>query len=170
MSDAPQLDPTARRASRRIVAAQTASKLGDVLVDAKTVLTWLMTSVGAPAALIGVLVPIRESGSMLPQLWLTGIVRRFGRRKWAYFVGAVGQAVAVSSARLSRLEAPSRVVTLLTDGRDNSQGLSPAQAAETAGRLAARIKRQAPGVARLVDSLAKIARARAEVDDEGRGF
>ena len=103
MSDAPQLDPTARRASRRIVAAQTASKLGDVLVDAKTVLTWLMTSVGAPAALIGVLVPIRESGSMLPQLWLTGLVRRFGRRKWAYFVGAVGQAVACVAMALAAL-------------------------------------------------------------------
>ena len=94
MSDVPQLDLAARRASRRIVAAQTASKLGDVLVDAKTVLTWLMTSVGAPAALIGALVPIRESGSMLPQLWLARLVRRFGRRKWAYVAGAVGQALA----------------------------------------------------------------------------
>ncbi|MEM7160722.1 MAG: MFS transporter [Myxococcota bacterium] len=101
MSDVPELDPAQRRASRRIVAAQTASKLGDVLVDAKTVLTWLMTSVGAPVALIGALVPIRESGSMLPQLWLTEGVQRFGRRKWAYFAGAVGQALACMAMALA---------------------------------------------------------------------
>lgn len=42
------------------------------------------------------------------------------------------------------------------------------KAAETASRLASRIKKQAPEVARMVDSLAAIARARAEVDDEAR--
>lgn len=41
-----------------------------------------------------------------------------------------------------------------------------AKAAETAARLAAQIKSRAPEVALLVDSLAAIARARAEVDDE----
>lgn len=42
-----------------------------------------------------------------------------------------------------------------------------AKAAQTAGRLADQIKRKAPEVALLVDSLAAIARARADVEDGG---
>ncbi|MEX1366010.1 MAG: MFS transporter [Nannocystaceae bacterium] len=99
----PELDDAQRKAARRIVVAQTAGKLGDVLANAKTVLTWLMVSVGAPAALVGVLVPIRESGSMLPQLWLTGVVQRFSRRKWAYLAGALGQAIACAAIAVAAM-------------------------------------------------------------------
>jgi hypothetical protein len=78
------------------VLALALQKAGDLVVDAKTVLPWLLASVGAPAAVTGLLVPVRESGSMLPQVALTPYVRRLPVRKWVWVVGAVGQAAAVA--------------------------------------------------------------------------
>lgn len=71
------------------------TKLGDALSSAKTVLAWLMSSVGAPAYLFAFLVPIRESGSMLPQLAIGAVVRRLAVRKWIWVLGSVLQAVAL---------------------------------------------------------------------------
>ncbi len=79
----------------RQVGAMALQKAGDLIVDAKTVLPWLLASVGAPAALTGLLVPIRESGSMLPQASLAPMVRRRPIRKWLWVAGAGGQAIAV---------------------------------------------------------------------------
>lgn len=81
----------------RQVLAMALQKAGDLLVDAKTVLPWLLSSVGAPAVLTGLLVPIRESGSMLPQAALAPMVRRRAVRKWLWVLGAGGQAAAVAA-------------------------------------------------------------------------
>lgn len=59
------------------------SKAADGLSDPKLVLSWLMTHLGVPAALIGLLVPIREAGSLLPQLFTAARIRAMARRKWA---------------------------------------------------------------------------------------
>lgn len=71
------------------------SKLGDALTNPKTVLPWVMSSVGAPAYLSSFLVPIRESGSLLPQLAIAAWVRRHPVRKWLWSGAAMVQAVAV---------------------------------------------------------------------------
>ena len=68
------LDQTELGNSRLIVIGQACNKLGDILCNAKTVLTWLMGVVGAPSALTALLVPIRESGLMLPQAFISGFV------------------------------------------------------------------------------------------------
>jgi hypothetical protein len=81
----------------RIVAAQTLQSIGDRIVDAKTVLPWLLAAAGAPAVLVGLLVPIRESGSLLPQAALVPWVRRRPVRKWVWVVGGAGQAAAVAA-------------------------------------------------------------------------
>ncbi len=52
---------------------------------------------------------------------------------------AIGQGIAVASKRLARLEAPSKVVILLTDGRSNAGTLSPMQAAEAARALGIKV-------------------------------
>lgn len=80
----------------RLIAANALQNAGDQVVKASTVLTWLLVSLGAPAAMIGLLVPIRESGSMLPQAALTPWVRRQRQRKWVWVAGAAGQAAAVA--------------------------------------------------------------------------
>lgn len=77
------------------VAALTLQKVGDLAVDAKTVLAWLLAAVGAPEAFTGLLVPIRKSESMLPQAVLMPYVRRFGVRKWVWVAGGGLQALAV---------------------------------------------------------------------------
>ena len=82
------------------VAALALQRAGDVVVDARTVLAWLLAALGAPAALAGLLVPIRESGSLLPQAALAPVVRRQAVRKWVWVAGAIGQAGAVAAMAL----------------------------------------------------------------------
>jgi MFS family permease len=71
------------------------TQLSDSLASPKTVLAWVMATVGAPSSLVALLVPIRESGSMLPQLFLGGWVRRRPLRKPIWLLGAVLQAIAL---------------------------------------------------------------------------
>jgi hypothetical protein len=76
------------------------TKLGDLLVSPKTVLAWLLSAVGAPA-LVAWLVPIRESGSMIPQMVIGAWVRRKPVRKWFWTLGSFGQAVSVAGMAAS---------------------------------------------------------------------
>lgn len=69
------------------------SKLADGLLDPKLVLAWLVTSVGGGAFLVGLLVPIREAGALLPQLFTAPRVRRVVVRKWWWVAGSVVQGV-----------------------------------------------------------------------------
>ncbi|MFP5308156.1 MAG: MFS transporter [Actinomycetes bacterium] len=95
----PELDERTAEAvprnAARMVTSLLLTKAGDRIVDPKTVLTWLLSALGAPAATIGLLVPIRESGSMLPQAALVPLVRRTRRRSHIWVAGAVGQLVAI---------------------------------------------------------------------------
>jgi hypothetical protein len=79
------------------VGALTLTKVGDRIVDAKTVLTWLLGAVGAPAGLTGLLVPVRESGALLPQVLVARVVAGRPRRQPTWLVGALGQAAAVAA-------------------------------------------------------------------------
>ncbi len=67
------------------------SKLADGLIDPKLVLSWLMATLGAPGYLIGLLVPVREAGALLPQLFTAGAIRQMKNRKYAWAAGAVFQ-------------------------------------------------------------------------------
>lgn len=85
----------------RIVFAQGLQSSGDQTVNTSTVLPWLFVTLGVPTALTGLLVPIRESGSMLPQAFLTPLVLRVKYRKWIVVLGAAIQAVAVACMALA---------------------------------------------------------------------
>ena len=67
------------------------TKLGDAIASPKTTLAWMVTAVGAPGWALGFLVPLRESGSMLPQLFIGGVIRRLAVRKWVWIAGCVGR-------------------------------------------------------------------------------
>ncbi len=84
----------------KLVTALTLQKVGDRVVDPKTVLTWLFSALGAPAGLTGLLVPIREAGSLLPQAALVPWVRRSPQRRRVWMAGAAGQAAAVVAMAL----------------------------------------------------------------------
>ncbi|MBB5514341.1 putative MFS family arabinose efflux permease [Rubricella aquisinus] len=70
-----------------------ASKTADGFLDAKLVLSWLMSTLGAPSALIGLLVPIREAGALLPQLVIARVMAGWAERRWMWALGAFGQAL-----------------------------------------------------------------------------
>ncbi len=84
----------------RQMTAQTLQSVGDQVVNAKTVLPWLLSALGAPGALVAFLVPIRESGSMLPQAAWAPWVQRRRVRKWVWVAGAAGQAAATAALAL----------------------------------------------------------------------
>jgi MFS family permease len=72
------------------------SKLGDAVSNPKIVLPWIMQTIGAPLYLLGFLVPIRESGSMIPQLVIAGYIRKMEIRKWVWVAGSVLQALSMA--------------------------------------------------------------------------
>jgi len=76
------------------------TKSADGLIDPKLVLSWLMTSLGAPVALIGLLVPVREAGALLPQLLTAGYLRKLQRRKWAWAAGSMVQGLGAAAIGL----------------------------------------------------------------------
>ncbi len=80
-----------------LIISGTFTRLGDALSNPKTVLTWLMGYVNAPLYLISFLVPIRESGSMLPQIFIASYIRRRSLRKWVWVTGALLQFTAIAS-------------------------------------------------------------------------
>jgi MFS family permease len=77
------------------VLTQFLTKLGDAIANPKTILSWLLGSLGAPAVFTAFLVPIRESGSMVPQLVIASYVRQQAIRKWTFVAGCLLQASSV---------------------------------------------------------------------------
>ncbi|MFC0360313.1 MULTISPECIES: hypothetical protein [Kytococcus] len=100
-----QLEPTAAEAlprnGLRILGATSLLNAADQLVHAPTVLTWALTGLGAPGWTVGLLVPVRESGSMLPQAALTPWVVSHRRRHGLVAVGGLAQAVGAAGIALA---------------------------------------------------------------------
>lgn len=83
------------------VVSLSATKTGDGLADPKLVLSWLLATLGAPDLYIGLLVPVREAGALLPQLAIAGTIRALPRRKWVWTAGSLVQGVAVAAMALA---------------------------------------------------------------------
>ncbi|MFG6666896.1 MFS transporter [Halomonas sp. HNIBRBA4712] len=76
------------------------NKLADELSSARLVLPWLMGIIGAPIWMVGFLVPIREAGALLPQIFVAGFIRPLPRRKWVWIAGALLQALCAAALAL----------------------------------------------------------------------
>ena len=87
----------------RHVISLSASKIADGLIDPKLVLSWLLTHLGAGAFWVGLLVPVRESGALLPQLFTTPVITRARVRKWFWAGGAFMQGVAAAGIAVAGL-------------------------------------------------------------------
>ena len=88
------------------VLSLSATKIGDGLADPKLVLSWLLLTLGAPAFLVGFLVPVREAGALLPQrmgAWAAG----------SAVLGAAVIAMAVAALSMSGAAAGWAIVGLL---------------------------------------------------------
>lgn len=84
-----------------ILASYLLTKLGDAITSPKTTLAWATTAVGAPAYVLAFLVPIRESGSMVPQLFIGSVIRQLAVRKWVWVAGSVGQCLCMAGIGLA---------------------------------------------------------------------
>lgn len=85
------------------IVALGATKTADGLIDPKLVLSWLLTQLGAPAVFLGLLVPVRESGALLPQLFTAARLRRLPYRKYAWAGGSIVQGLCAISIGIAAL-------------------------------------------------------------------
>lgn len=73
------------------VANGTASKLAEKIISPKLTLPWIFSFLGAPTFMIGMLVPVKDAGSLLPQLFVSGKIRSQKIRKHYWTVSALVQ-------------------------------------------------------------------------------
>jgi hypothetical protein len=102
----------------RMLAANALSSVADSVASAKTTLPWLLLQLGAPAWMLSMLVPIRESGSMLPQMLIGAMVRHQAIRKWIWVSGGLVQGLCLGgmgwvALRLQGVAAGTAIVLLL---------------------------------------------------------
>lgn len=90
-----------------------AQNIGDQFVSAKTVLPWFLGLVAAPAWVLPLLVPIRESGSMLPQAALRPWIQARTRRLPLLLLGSAGQALACFFMALTAIFASGTLAGIL---------------------------------------------------------
>ena len=79
------------------------TKLGDAIASPKTTLAWLTAILGTPSYVLAFLVPIRESGSMVPQLFIGSLVRQLPVRKYVWVAGSIAQGLCVAGIGLVTL-------------------------------------------------------------------
>lgn len=83
-----------------------AAKLAEQVASAKVALPWLMSTIGAPTGLVGMLLPLRQAGSLLPQLAVAGHIRQYPLRKWFWVAAAAVQVMALLTMAGSALTLP----------------------------------------------------------------
>lgn len=81
----------------------TSTKVADGLLDPKLVLSWLITHLGASSFFVGLLVPIREAGALLPQLFTAQHIRALKVRKWVWAFGSIVQGACTIGIGLAAL-------------------------------------------------------------------
>ncbi len=71
------------------------TKLAEQLVSPGTTLPWIFGALGVPGGMAGALVPVKDAGSLLPQLFVSAKIRAFDRRKWFWVIPAFVQAISL---------------------------------------------------------------------------
>ncbi|QJQ96056.1 MULTISPECIES: MFS transporter [Halomonadaceae] len=129
----------------RHLLAALGNKLADELSSARLVLPWLMGVIGAPLWMVGLLVPIRESGALLPQLFVAGFIRLKPRRKWVWVAGGVLQAIAAACLAMLALFGSGGVggalVLLVLTALSLARGLSSIASKDVLGKTIAKQRR-----------------------------
>ncbi|XOB60982.1 MFS transporter [Campylobacterota bacterium DY0563] len=123
------------------------NKLADSVANAKVVLPWIMESLNVPIFLISFLVPIRESGSLLPQLAIAAYIRKMPIRKNIWVLGSFGQAlcmigIAIVALTLEGLTAGYAIIGLLILF-SLARGLSSVAAKDVVGKTIPKTRRGA---------------------------
>jgi hypothetical protein len=89
------------------------TKTGDGILNPKLVLAWLLTTLGASSSFIGFLVPIREAGALLPQLFTARKLQEVTVRKWWWIFGSILQGAMVLAITITALTTTSSTTGIL---------------------------------------------------------
>jgi hypothetical protein len=121
------------------------TKVADELCSAKLILPWLLGALGAPGLLVGLLVPIREAGVLLPQLAVAAYIRRLPLRRGVWIWGSLLSAavlvlMALAAATLSGAAAGWVIVALLVLF-SLSRGLCSVSAKDVLGKTVSKARR-----------------------------
>lgn len=130
----------------RLVLAQVGAKLGDAFADPKVVLPWLMGSVGAPTFLTALIVPLRESLALLPQILIGAVIRRFAVRKGFWVIASLVEGLAVlamAAVALAGFEgaAAGWMIIVLVVAFSAARGVASIAAKDTLGKTVAKGRR-----------------------------
>ncbi|WJG09093.1 MFS transporter [Aliiglaciecola sp. LCG003] len=89
---------SSKNAFRLLLSIASCTKLADLLASSKTTLPYILSASGAPSWLISILVPVKESGSMIPQ-WIlkTWVSHKFENRSQFWRIGAAMQGLGILS-------------------------------------------------------------------------
>ena len=93
------------------------TKSADGLFDPKLVLSWLMTVLPVPGFFVGLLVPIREAGALVPQLFIAPRIHALNERKWVW-----AGASFVQGAILGLFAAVAGLAALVAHGLEEAEG------------------------------------------------
>ncbi|MBN2644782.1 MAG: MFS transporter [Desulfuromonadaceae bacterium] len=75
------------------VANGASTKLAEQVAGPNLVLVWLLQVIGSPLWMLGFLMPIKQTASLLPQMVAAGQIRQLAVRKWVWTVAALVQTV-----------------------------------------------------------------------------
>ncbi len=123
------------------------NKLADSVANTKVIIPWIMESLSVPLFLISFLVPIRESGSLLPQLLIAAYVRKMPIRKYVWVSGAFLQAfsmigIGIVAWNMTGLNAGISIITLIIVF-SLARGLSSVAAKDVLGKTIPKTRRGA---------------------------
>lgn len=127
------------------LAAQSLTKIGDALTSSRLVLAWMLSALGSPAIFISLLVPLRESLSLMPQLFVAQYVREHAVRKMFWAWGSVAQGLAlalmVPAVLLLRDFALGLVVVILLALFSLARGVCSVAAKDVLGKTVSKSRR-----------------------------
>ncbi len=83
-----------------------ATKLAEQLAGPNLVLPTMLASIGAPVSLVALLMPIKQAGSLIPQLAVAGQIRAFRLRKWFWTAAGGVQALCLLLMAAVAITAP----------------------------------------------------------------
>ena len=123
------------------------NKLGDAISNAKVILPWIMQSLNVPVFLISFLVPIKESGSLIPQLFIAAYVRKLPIRKHVWVVCSILQTfcsfgIGIVAWKLEGLTAGIVIIILLVT-MSLARGLCSVAAKDVIGKTIPKTRRGA---------------------------
>ncbi|MEQ9813117.1 MAG: MFS transporter [Azospirillaceae bacterium] len=88
------------------VANGACTKMAEQLASPTLTLPWMLTAIGAPAALAALLAPLKQVGSLLPQLFVAGMIRARRIRKTVWVAAGSVQALCLAAMLAALLLLP----------------------------------------------------------------